>query len=259
MAEPNTPNQIEPNEPVSFRPASNPFEQTEQPEMPPAPVVSDSMSATSAEPVIQPAVRPDGVELVGRRAEEKAAPPQPQKRNVLQRYLGVGGKKKQDKSAVVEKPDVPEQFLMRWSAPEFVQTHKPAGWYVGFILFFLVLIGIAIFTRQYVTVGLFAVMGVALLLYANRPPRVLQYQISNYGVYVGEKKYVFDNFDSYYETSDYGQTVLELVPNQRFGVLVSVPPPEHQLEALEDTLGQMLPKVGNRETFVDQLFRKLRF
>ena len=102
-------------------------------------------------------------------------------------------------------------------------------------------------------------MAVAVFVYAHRPPRTLPYQISNYGISIGEKKYLFDNFESYYEINDYGQTVLELVPNKRFGVLVSLPPADHHLLEVEDTLGQMLPKVDNREDFVDRLFRKLRF
>lgn len=201
---------------------------------------------------------PSEVELVGRRAEEKVAKPEAKKRSLFRRYFDTGIKKESETEPKPQ-PNVPEKFIMRWSAPEFVQTHKPAGWYLGFAGLFIVLIGLAIFTKQYITVGLFVVMGIAFLIYANRPPRVLQYQISNYGVYVGEKKYTFDNFDAYYETSDYGQTVLELVPNQRLGTLVSLPPAEHQLETLEATLGQMLPRVDNRETILDTLFRKLRF
>ncbi len=200
----------------------------------------------------------NGVELVGKTADQKLAKPVEKKRSLFSRYLGIGNKKREDKDSQPD-PNIPEQFLMRWSAPEFVQTHKPVGWYIGFGMFFIVLIAVALFTKQYLTVGLFVVMGVAVLIYANRPPRILQYQISNYGVYVGDKKYLFDSLDVYYETNDYGQTVLELVPNTRFGTLVSLPPAEHQLEQLEQTLGQMLPKVENRDNFVDTLFRKLRF
>lgn len=208
------------------------------------------------EPVIP--TSKEGVELVGKTAQERQ-PTAKTKTSFLKRYSDIGQKKsKQDKPTKTQ-PNVPEQFLLSWQAPEFVQTHKPFGWYAGFILFFLVLIGLAIFTKQYLTVGLFAVMGVALLMYANRPPRTLNYQVSNYGVYVGDKKYLFDDFDSYYEADDYGQLVIELVPNKRFGTLVSLPPMPNHIDELEHTLGQMLPKVENKEDFVDKIFRKLRF
>jgi hypothetical protein len=76
---------------------------------------------------------------------------------------------------------------------------------------------------------------------------------------LGEKKYLFDDFGSYYETSDYGQPVLELVPNKRFGTLVSLPPAQNQVDELEKTLSQMLPKVDNRDDVADKIFRALRF
>lgn len=199
-----------------------------------------------------------GVELVGKTVEDRKPKPNQKKPSVLARYFGIGQKKKEP-HVEKPKPNVAETVLLQWSAPEFVQTHKPAGWYILFGLFFLVLIAIAVFTKQYITVGLFMVMGVAIVVYANREPRVLSYRISNYGISVGEKKYLFDDFDSYYEANDYGQTVIELVPNKRFGTLVSLPPAEHHLQQIEDTLGKMLPKTSNREDFVDKIFRKLRF
>ena len=199
-----------------------------------------------------------GVELVGKTVEQRKPAPNQKKPSIVSRYLGIGAKKKEPR---VDKPksNVAEVVLLQWNAPEFVQTHKPAGWYILFGLFFLVLIALAIFTKQYITVGLFMVMAIAVLVYANREPRILSYKISNYGISVGDKKYVFDDFDSYYEANDYGQTVVELVPNKRFGTLVSLPPAEHHLQEVEDTLGKMLPKVDNKEDIVDKIFRKLRF
>jgi hypothetical protein len=76
---------------------------------------------------------------------------------------------------------------------------------------------------------------------------------------VGQKKYLFDDFSSYYEISDYGQPVLELVPNKRFGTLVSMPPKPDEVESVENTLGQMLPKTESKQDLADKLFRYLRF
>ena len=194
-----------------------------------------------------------GVELVGKTVEQRKPKPNQKKQSVVSRYFGIGQKKKEPHEEDT-KPNVPETVLLQWNAPEFVQTHKPVGWYILFGFFFLVLIAIAVLTKQYITVGLFTVMAIAVLVYANREPRVLSYKISNYGISVGQKKYVFDDFDAYYEADDYGQTVVELVPNKRFGTLVSLPPAEHHLQEVEDTLGKMLPKVDNKEDIVDKIF-----
>ena len=214
--------------------------------------------STQSHEALPEAPEAGGVELVGKTVEQRKPAHNQKKQSVVSRYFGIGQKKKEPHEEK-PKPSVPETVLLQWSAPEFVQTHKPAGWYILFGLFFLVLIALAVFTKQYITVGLFAVMAIAVLVYANREPRVLSYKISNYGISVGQKKYVFDDFDAYYEADDYGQTVVELVPNKRFGTLVSLPPAEHHLQEVEDTLGKMLPKVDNKEDVVDKIFRKLRF
>ncbi|MBA3678700.1 hypothetical protein H0W80_00665 [Candidatus Saccharibacteria bacterium] len=267
MEDSNTPTTPKPAErdadATSFTPAPNPFQQST--------VDSDETMAQQIEQDQTPQIDQDtsaqsplsGVELQGKRAEEKPASgqlPEPKKRSLVGKWLGGAPKKPEDAQPKnTQASNVPEEILMSWQAAEFVQTHKPAGWYLGFGAFFFVLILLAIFTKQYITVGLFALMGTALFIYANRTPRVLRYQLSNFGVTVGVKKYLFDDFGSYYMISDYGQPVLELVPNKRFGTLVSLPPAEHQLDQLETAIGQMLPKVENREDLVDKLFRKLRF
>lgn len=207
----------------------------------------------------------NGVEMVGKQAGAKELVEQPQakkKKSLIGSWLGIERKPKTkpaEESVEADEPKVAEQTLLSWQSPEFVQTQKPFGWYLGILGFFALLIGLAIFTHQYLTVGLFALMAVALVIYANRPPRVLEYKISNYGVYVGEKKYLFDAFGSFYETNDYGNPLIELVPNKRFGTLVSLPPKQDLQDQIEQTLSLMLPKVDNREDWVDKLFRALRF
>jgi len=153
-----------------------------------------------------------------------------------------------------------ETTLLSWNAPEFTFTNKPAGWYFLLILFFVALSGLAIYTKQYLTIILFALMATALIIYARRKPRMLNYSITTHAVHVGEKAYPFDNFSSFYEVSDYGQRVLELVPAKQFGTLVSLPiQDQNQETTAEELLGSVLPKVPARNDLIDRLLRTLRF
>ena len=81
-------------------------------------------------------VSKDGVELVGKTAQDRQ-PDAKSNSSFLKRYFDTGLKKQKTDKETKPKPNVPEQFLLSWQAPEFVQTHKPFGWYAGFILFFL--------------------------------------------------------------------------------------------------------------------------
>ena len=152
-----------------------------------------------------------------------------------------------------------ETTLMSWNAPEFTFTNKPAGWYALLALFFVAMIGLALYTRQYLTIGLLVLMCISLVIYAQRKPRTLNYTITTHGVYVGEKSYHFDSFSSFYEISDYGQRVFELVPSKQLGTLVSLPIQEGEERTIESLLGSVLPKVPPRNDLIDRLLRAMRF
>lgn len=212
---------------------------------------SQPMSAPMAAP--EPAEQPEGMQPpnspspVPNPAPEPVAPPQPM----------------QDTDDDEDEDDAQqaaaETTLMSWNAPEFTFTNKPAGWYVLLALFFMAMIGIAIFTQQYLTIGLLVLMCISLVIYAQRKPRTLNYTITTHGVYVGEKSYHFDSFSSFYEISDYGQRVFELVPSKQLGTLVSLPIQEGEERAVEGLLGSVLPKVPPRNDLIDRLLRAMRF
>lgn len=167
-----------------------------------------------------------------------------------------GGHTADDKD---EQPKVPEEVLFEWQAPEFVFTQKPVGWFVGMVVVFLILGGIAAWFQQWLTIGLLAVMTVSIGVWANRRPRVLHYQITNYGIVVDKRKYLFDDFRAYYEYMDYNQPSIDLVPGKRFGTLVSLPLATPDSDEIEQTIAHMVPKMEHHEDYIDKLFRRLRF
>jgi len=189
------------------------------------------------------------------------APAPQEKKGRLQNALSaiVGPDKEQLISHPDEEPAEPEITLLEWRAPEFAYTKKPIGWFVVLGVFFTVLAVIAILTQQWLSIGLFAVMGIALAVYANREPRELEYEITNYGVKVGGKDYDFDKFRSYYELNDYGHKYIDLMPAKRFDLMVSLPVPPDLNEDIEDFMSQVLPKTETRNDAIDKLFRFLRF
>ncbi len=154
---------------------------------------------------------------------------------------------------------VPEEVLFVWQAPEFAFTNKPIGWFIGLVVVFLMLGGIAAWFQQWITIGLLAVMTIAVGVWANRKPRVLPYQITNYGIIVDKRKYLFDDFRAYYEYMDYNQPSIDLIPGKRFGTLVSLPLATPDADAIEQTIGHMIPKTEHKEDMIDKLFRRLRF
>lgn len=261
MAEDNTPQEHQSSDSkpqMPFHPASNPFEDnTEVHEQP-------TQATTAQQPIPSPPTKESsatrGIFSLGRskkKEEEKKQPQQFTPANINGQETTLVGQK--PKEPEEEKPQVPEQVLFSWRAPEFVYTNKPVGWFVGLGAFIVLLIVIAIFTRQWIGIVVLALMGIVIGIWANRKPRTLEYKISNYGVVVENKKYLFDDFKAFYEIMDYNQKTVDLVPAKRFGTLVSLPLATADADEIEDVLSKMIPKIIHTEDPIERLTRKLRF
>lgn len=182
--------------------------------------------------------------------------------NVANRQTTLVGKSalnKGEHTAQDKQENVPEEIIFSWQAPEFVYTQKPVMWFVGIMSFFVLLAGLGVFLSQWIGSALSIVMGSALLVWANRKPKIFTYSITNYGVIVGDKNYKYDDFRAFYEYMDYNQRTIDLVPAKRFGTLVSLPLATPEADDIEKVISQMAPKVEHNEDIADKIFRRLRF
>jgi len=158
---------------------------------------------------------------------------------------------------------VPQETLFQWQAPEFVSTQKPLGWFVGVWMFFAGLIALSIWLQSgytmIITIVLLVLTPLSTSIWAVRKPKTLIYKITNYGVEVENKQYLYDDFRAFYEYKDYNQPTLDLIPAKRFGTLVSMPLATPDANEIKSTISQMVPIIEHDEDMIDKLFRRLRF
>ncbi len=183
--------------------------------------------------------------------------------NSAHTLVGNKAETKQDHTPE-EEPMEPEQTLYSWEGPEFAYTDKPTLWYVGIAMVSVVLIGLAFWLisstlQKYSTMLLLVLVGIATAVWANRKPKILAYQITNYGITIDGKAYLYDDFRSFYEYMDYNQPSIDLVPAKRFGTLVTLPLATPDADVVKDTIAQMVPMIEHHEDIADKLFRRLRF
>jgi hypothetical protein len=245
---------------AGFTPAPNPFDQPTS--SGPSPAATLETPPAPKPPIAEPADEP--AKSNTEQPTQPAPPVQPQAQTEVAQTSNQVSTAPTVAPVVNNTADadqVPEEeeTIMGWQAPEFVQTQKPVGWYVVMIVFFVALSILAIVTQQYLAIGLFALVGFALAIYANRKPRILGYGITTLGVQVGKKSYNFDDFSGFSQSSDYGQVVFDLTPTKRFGTLISLPAPKDQVDEIDDVLGDFLPKTESHEDWIDKLFKYLRF
>ena len=247
---------------AGFRPAENPF--ANQPAQSPTPPVAPSITINPLANQMAQAASPTANPLGNNPIQTPAPPVNTAPIADKSRLVGVRADTKRQSDNDIPEQKEPEETLYQWTAPEFAYTQKPAGWYLAVSAFFAILITIAFFFlssdfQKWVTMGLLGVMAVATVIWGNRKPNTLEYSLTNYGIGIGSKKYLFDDFSVFYEYMDYNQPSIDLVPGKRFGTLVSLPLATADAANIKEALEHMVPQIEHNENPIDKLARRLRF
>lgn len=154
-----------------------------------------------------------------------------------------------------EGPDV-----LTWTASEFIDHEKGAGWYG-----LLTLAGLAIATVVYflmkdivsTAVILFATL--AFGVFAARKPRVQNYALTERGLQIGPKMYSFQDYKNFSIAPEGAVIGIIFMPLKRF-----MPPltvyvmPDMQTQVM-DFLGSVLPFEQRRFDAMDGLLRRIHF
>jgi hypothetical protein len=148
---------------------------------------------------------------------------------------------------------------VRWQATEYIHHDKSALWFVIFGIIVVVIMAIAIIFIRSITFDILVpVMAASLLVYAYRPPRLIDYTLSRQGLHINDRLYPFSEFKGFGVVRDGGEYSIMLLPVKRFKPGVSVYFPEEAGEAIVDMLGVRLPMQELHLDIVDQIIRKLR-
>ena len=147
-----------------------------------------------------------------------------------------------------------------WQASEYVHHEKQFTWFMALLAITAVLVALAVFLVQSWTFAiLVCVMAAATIVYARRPPRVLNYTLSGDGLHIDQRLYSFHDFRSFAVVQDGPLYSIMLIPVQRFMPAVIVYFPTENGEAIVDAFGEVLPMEQRELDALDRLVRKLRF
>lgn len=148
---------------------------------------------------------------------------------------------------------------VQWQAMEYVQYAKQPLWYVGFGVVVVILMVLAVWLMQAWTFAiLILVMAVALLLYSHRPPRELNYILSEKGLYINDQLHPIGDFKAFGVIQGGESPSFMLIPIKRFRPGLSVYFPAEVGERAVDLLGAYLPMQDLKLDFFDKIVQKLR-
>lgn len=145
-----------------------------------------------------------------------------------------------------------------WRASEYIHQEKGTVWFIVFGVVLAIGIGLAIWQQAWTFVALLIVIAVTIVVFAKRPPRVLDYSLSNEGLNVDQTLHKFTDFKSFGVIRDGEEFSVMLIPRRRFQPGITVYFPEEAGEDIVDALGSRLPMKDLHLDAVDRLVRKLR-
>ena len=152
-----------------------------------------------------------------------------------------------------------DEELIRWQGIEHIYREKDPLWYIIFAIVVLGFILLAIFVvKSWTFAILVPVMAAALVVYAMRPPAVIDYTLSRKGLHANDRLYSFNDFKEFGLVQGTEEHSVMLMPRKRFQPGVTVYFPEEAGEAIIDMLASRLPMRDVKLDSVDRLIRMLR-
>lgn len=150
--------------------------------------------------------------------------------------------------------------VLSWQASEYVHHEKQGMWFAGLLAASVLLILLAIFFVQSWTFAfLIVVMTVALIIFAIRQPRIINYALTEQGISINDKQFRYGDFRFFGVIEEGPLYSAQLVPTKRFMPVVNMYFPAEYGEEIVDMLAEFLPMHHVEPEFIDKLMRKLRF
>jgi hypothetical protein len=149
--------------------------------------------------------------------------------------------------------------VLSWNASEYVHHEKDPIWFLLFGAGIAALLsGMYFLLRDVISVIVILLMAVTVMVFANRKPRTLHYELHEDGIVIEGRQYAFRSFKSF---SIMQMGIVEsifLEPLERFMPPISIYFDPKDGDIIVNALGNALPARERDPDFVDRLVHRLR-
>lgn len=151
---------------------------------------------------------------------------------------------------------------LKWQAPEFDARPKGISWYWLSIIVAIVILGIAVWQKNFLF-GLFVVLAeILVLVWGNREPEMVSFALDEAGLTIGkEKKHLYSEFENFGAETDQEKEWPNLFFNFKSQLKPALKikiPRERSLE-IKRAFGAALPEVEHQPSLLDAFEEFLRF
>lgn len=157
-------------------------------------------------------------------------------------------------------PIAPPDDALSWETPEYHAQPKTALWYAVFGVVLALLIFSAVLTRSFLSGVVFVLIGVLILLYSERPPRIIRFALTRETLAINDRLYPFSALDAF-NIVDSPTGPLLLIRSRRLVMpLLHVPLADQDRDAVRAILRPHLREDADlHESTIDLLAHRLGF
>jgi len=169
---------------------------------------------------------------------------------------------KEDKKPAKEKVEITsaDKPLFFWQAVEFESQKKSASWFVYVVVAALAIIGIFVWQRQWLSIGVTIAAVAALWSQARTSGRKKNYAIYDQGVTIDNRVYTFDQFKSFWIFPHQDRLVIRFEQLRRLALPIEMPVEGENPDQIRLLLAKHLPEEEEKgEDVMDTINRWIRF
>lgn len=152
------------------------------------------------------------------------------------------------------------KIILQWEAPEFIHHDRDVKWYILAVFLTIILLGYAIYSRDWFFIGTMVLILVGAVVYLKTPPKIRGYAIAELGIYIDDKFFSFSSLHSFWIIYEEKVKTLNFAFNKKYLPALTIQIGDQNPVQIKELLKKHLPEEEKRtETIGDQLIRKLKF
>jgi len=153
---------------------------------------------------------------------------------------------------------------IQWTGVDDSARQRKTGWYVVWILLFVLLATGAFALQwflgywQFWSVLILAMVMFTTLIVSNRSSQTIHYSLSKQNITINNKTYPISDFKYFTVDNSNGVWILHLIPVKKIAMEYDIIVPTENAEKIVDVFSKLLPMEDSTNTFSDKLASVLK-
>lgn len=161
---------------------------------------------------------------------------------------------------IVTKKLHPEEALLSWDAPEFIDHDRDVKWYLSAVVLGIGLLAYSLFTRDWYFIVILVIVVPVAFKYLHIKPELKRYGISRVGITVDERLYSFDEIHSFWIVYQPPVKTLDILSTRKYFPNLTIQLGDQDPVIVKNILKKYIPEQEKRgEAFMDKVTRIIKF